>query len=165
MIFKFWKNGESYRNISSNLNIPFTTINSLFARFKRRNKVGKKRTGAPRKISPISSRKLGRLINQNAMVMHEDMQEDLHSSGCSVINIKLVSNEMPRNGLKLRRLKKTPLLLKRYRDARLKFMIQHKEKENSFWERLLWTDESKIELFGHNYWNHVWRKDSEAITH
>ena len=71
---------------------------------------------------------------------------------------------MLRNGLKSQRPKKTPLLLKRHRDARLKFVRQHKEKENSFWTRVLWTDETKIELFGHNYQNHVWRKDSEAYS-
>ena len=51
-------------------------------------------------------------------------------------------------------------LLKQHRDARLKFVRQHKEKENSFWERVLWTDETKMELFGHNYRNLVaerWR--------
>ena len=36
--------------------------------------------------------------------------------------------------------------------------------ENSFWERVLLTDETKIELFGHNYQNHVWRKDGEAYS-
>ena len=63
------------------------------------------------------------------------------------------------NGLKSQRPKKTHLLLKRGRDARLKFARQHKEKENSFWERVLWTDETKIKLLGHNYRNHVWKKD------
>ena len=71
---------------------------------------------------------------------------------------------MLRNGLKSQRPKKTPLLLKRHGDARLKFIRQHKEKENSFWERVLWTDEIKIELFGDNYRNHVWRKDGEAYS-
>ena len=69
-----------------------------------------------------------------------------------------------RNGLKSQRPKKTSLLLKWHRDARLKFVRQHKEKENSFWERVLWTDETKFELFGHNYWNHVWRKDAKAYS-
>ena len=162
LIVKLWKDGESYRNISSNLNIPFTTISSFIARFKRHNTVeNKKRTGAPRKISPRLSGKLGCLINQNSMVMREKLQEDLHSSGCSVTK-RTISNEILRNGLKSRRLKKTPLLLKQHRDARLKFIRQHKEKENSFWERVLWTDETKIVLFGYNYQNHVWRKDGEA---
>ena len=69
---------------------------------------------------------------------------------------------MLRNSLKSRRPKKTLPRLKRYRDARLKFVRQHKKKENSFWERVLRTDENKIGLFGHNYRNHVWRKDGEA---
>ncbi len=35
LIVKLWKDGESYRNISSNLNIPFTMISLFIARFKR----------------------------------------------------------------------------------------------------------------------------------
>ncbi len=46
----------------------------------------------------------------------------------------------------------------------MKFLRQHKEKENSFWERVLWIDETKIELFGHNYRNHVGTKDGEACS-
>ena len=34
LIVKLWKDRESYRNISSNLNISFTTISSFIARFK-----------------------------------------------------------------------------------------------------------------------------------
>ena len=97
------------------------------------------------------------------MITREELQEYLRSSGCSVTK-RTISNEMLRNGLESRRPKKTPLLLKRYRDARLKFVRRHKEKENSFWERVLWTDETKIELFGHNYRNHVERKDGEAFS-
>ena len=47
-------------------------------------------------------------------------------------------------------------------DARLKFVRQHKE--NPFSDRVLWTDETKIELFRYNYRNHVWRKDVEAYS-
>ena len=88
----------------------------------------KKRTGAPRKISPRLLRKLGHLINQNPMVTCEELREDLHSSGCSVTKWTII-NEMLRNGLKSLRPKKTPFLLKWHRDARLKFIRQHKEKE------------------------------------
>ena len=43
LFVELWKDGESYKNISSNLNIPFTTISSFIARFKRRNTLGKKK--------------------------------------------------------------------------------------------------------------------------
>ena len=97
------------------------------------------------------------------MVTCEELQEKLCSSGCNIIK-RTISNEMQRNGLKSRRPKKTPLLLKRYRDARLKFVRHYKEKENSFGEKVLWTDETKVVLFGHNYRNHVWRKDTEDYS-
>ena len=71
---------------------------------------------------------------------------------------------MQRNGVKSRKSEKTTLLFKRHRDTRLKFVRQHKEKENSFWQRVLWTDETKIELFRHNYRNDVWRKDGEVYS-
>ena len=43
LIVKLWKDGESYRNISSNMNIPLTAISSFIARFKRRNTVEKEK--------------------------------------------------------------------------------------------------------------------------
>ena len=69
---------------------------------------------------------------------------------------------MLKNGLKSWRPKKTPLLLTQQKDARLEFVRQREEKENSFWERVLWTDETKIELFGYDYRNDVRRKDGES---
>lgn len=35
LIIKLWNNGKSYRNISSDTNIPFSTIGSFIARFKK----------------------------------------------------------------------------------------------------------------------------------
>ena len=132
LFVKLEKDRESYRNISSNLNIPSTALRSFITRFKRPNTVeNKQRMGASRKISPRLSRKLGRLINQNPMVTREELQEDYCSSGCSVTK-RTISNEMLRNGLKSRRPKKTPLLLKGHRDTRLKFVIQHKKRKIGF---------------------------------
>ena len=31
-----------------------------------------------------------------------------------------------------------------------------------FWKNVLWSDETKIELFGHNDHRYVWRKKGEA---
>ena len=84
-------------------------INSFIARFKICNR--RERAGAPRKISLRLSRKLGHLINQNPMVTCEELQENLCSLEYSVTK-QIISNEMLRNGLKLWKPKKTPLLLK-----------------------------------------------------
>jgi hypothetical protein len=36
------------------------------------------------------------------------------------------------------------------------------EKDRSFWRNVLWSDETKIELFRHNDQLYVWRKKGEA---
>lgn len=162
LIVSLWKDGNSYRKIASNLNIPFTTVASFIARFKTRNSVENQgRLGAPRKITPRSARLLGRMIQQNPKITREELQQNLSTSGIKVTK-RTISNELHRQELKSRTPRKTPLLMKRHRDARLKFVKEHKDKEYSFWEKVLWTDESKIELFGHNYRHKVWRKDGEA---
>ena len=177
LIVKHWKDGESYRNISSNLNIPFITINSFIARFKRRNTVEMKNNlGAPRKISHLREIFLGaprlffldnlisRKLTKIQWLRVKSCRKICVHQDCSVTK-RTISNETLRSGLKSRRLKKTPLLLKQHRDAaRLKSVRQHKEKKYSLWERVLLTDESKIKLFGHNYRNHVWRKDGKAYS-
>ena len=92
--------------------MPFTTMSSSIARFKRHNTIeNKKRIDAPKKISPRLSRKLRRLIKQNPMVTREELPEDVRPSGYSVTK-QTISNEMLRNAVKSRRTKKTPLLLK-----------------------------------------------------
>lgn len=75
LILSLWKDGNSYRTISSNTNIPFTTIGSFITRYKNRNTVeNQRRTGAPRKISPRLARKLGRQIQQNPQVTRKELQ-------------------------------------------------------------------------------------------
>lgn len=36
-------------------------------------------------------------------------------------------------------------------------------KPNAFWRKLLWSDETEIELFGHNDKRHVWGRNGEAF--
>ncbi|KAI4885888.1 hypothetical protein NFI96_032830 [Prochilodus magdalenae] len=42
--------------------------------------------------------------------------------------------------------------------ARLKFATEHLDDSESDWEKVLWSDETKIELFGINSNHRVWRK-------
>ena len=92
LIVKLWKDGDSYRNISSNLNIPFPPISSFIARFKRRKQFKTKQNKTKQK--KIKIKKLvvqGSFLldyqdnpEQNPMVKRDELQEDLRSSGCSV---------------------------------------------------------------------------------
>ena len=42
------------------------------------------------------------------------------------------------------------------------FATAHGDKDGTFWRNVLWSDETKIELFGHNDHRYFWRKNGEA---
>ena len=44
-----------------------------------------------------------------------------------------------------------------------KFAKTHLNKSKSFWENVLWTDETKLELFGKAHHLYVYRKQNEAF--
>ena len=101
-------------------------------------------------------------IKENPMVIRQELQDDLLSSG--ICDTKwVVNNDIHSNNLKSCSPWKTLLLLKRNKDARLKFIHECKDKEKLYWEKVLWMDKTKIDLFGCNSKNHVWRKDGKAF--
>ena len=59
--------------------------------------------------------------------------------------------------------KKNPLLKSVHLKARIAFAKRHIDKDCLFWSRVLWTDETEIELFGHNNVSHVYRESSKAF--
>ncbi|KAL0183022.1 hypothetical protein M9458_022397, partial [Cirrhinus mrigala] len=69
-------------------------------------------------------------------------------------------NEKGRYG---RRPRRTPLLTQRHKKARLEFAQIYMTKPQSLWENVLWTDETKVELFGKGHHGTVYRKRDEAF--
>jgi hypothetical protein len=57
-----------------------------------------------------------------------------------------------------------PLLSKRYMTARLEFAKRHLSDSQTMRNKILWSDETKIELFGLNVKQHVWRKSGTIPT-
>ena len=49
--------------------------------------------------------------------------------------------------------------------ARLRLAKLHLNKPQDFWNNVLWTDQTKVETFGHNAQQHVWRKPNTAYQH
>lgn len=58
--------------------------------------------------------------------------------------------------------RKTFLLQFHYLKVYLNFAKDYIEKNAEFLKKILWSDETKIELFGHNDVPHVWRKAGEV---
>jgi len=51
------------------------------------------------------------------------------------------------------------LLKSAHVQARLKFANDHLDDPEEEWEKIMWSDDTKIDLFGLNSTRRVWRKD------
>ena len=69
-----------------------------------------------------------------------------------------ISAALHQSGLYSRVDRRKPLLSKRHMTARLKFAKKHLNDSQNMRNKILWSDETKIELFGLNAKLHVWRK-------
>jgi hypothetical protein len=58
-----------------------------------------------------------------------------------------------------------PLLSRKNIAAHLKIAKEHLDVPQRYWHNILWTDETKVVLFGKNTQHYVWRKKGTAHQH
>lgn len=80
---------------------------------------------------------------------------DLASSGVGVSRNTVV-RALHHGGLQGHHPRRTPLLEEQHITARLRFAREHWKGEDEFWKSVLWSDETKLELFGHMDVAYVW---------
>uniref|UniRef100_A0AAZ3REL7 Transposase Tc1-like domain-containing protein n=1 Tax=Oncorhynchus tshawytscha TaxID=74940 RepID=A0AAZ3REL7_ONCTS len=111
--------------------------------------------------SPRDERTLMQKVQINSRTTAKDLVKMLEETGTKV-SISTVKRVQYWHNLKGRSARKKPLLRNRHKKARLRFATAHGDKDRTFWRNALWSDETKIELFGHNDHRYVWRKKGEA---
>ncbi|KAF2353951.1 Transposase Tc1-like [Trinorchestia longiramus] len=89
----------------------------------------------------------------------EELKDDLKASGIEASK-HTISRALRREGLRSRPPRRTSLLQKCHVKVKLKYANDHLNKPAAFWNSVLWSDETKIELFGRNSTNHVWRQQN-----
>ena len=68
-----------------------------------------------------------------------------------------------KNGIHGRVPRQKPLLTKKNTKACLTFAKKHLDDPQDFWENILWTDETKVELFGRCASRYIWCKTNTAF--
>ena len=87
----------------------------------------------------------------------KDLMKMLEETGTKV-SISTVKRVLYWHNLKGRSARKKPLLQNHHKNARLRFATAHEDKDHTFWRNVLWSEETKMELFGHNDRGYMWRK-------
>ena len=156
------KAGEGYTKLSQRFQVSRTGVRSIIKKLKESHTVQTGR-GRKRKFSKTLERKLVRDVSKDPRTTAKTLVNDLTKSGI-VVSKKTITRALHRNGLRGCRTRKTPLLQKRHLKARLKYAKDKLEKDYAYWKHVLWSNETKLELFAHRDVAYVWRKKGEAYN-
>ena len=159
------KSGEGFRKMSAASQVRMSTVASIIRKWK---KFGTTRTlpraGRPSKLSERERRALFREVTKNPMVTLPELQHSSVERGESSRRTT-ISAAIHQSGLYGRVARRKPPLSKRHMAAHLEFAKMHLKDSQTIWNKILWSDETKIELFGVNTRRHVWRKPGTAHHH
>ncbi|KAL0150322.1 hypothetical protein M9458_054430, partial [Cirrhinus mrigala] len=148
------RSGQGYKKISAALNVPKSTVASIIHKWKT---FGTTRTlpraGRPAKLSYRGRRALVREVKKNPKITVAELQRCSREMGESCRK-STITAALHQSGLYGRAARRKPLLSARHMKARMDSkMVRNK---------ILWSDETKIELFGLNSKWYVWRKPGTA---
>uniref|UniRef100_A0A673ZRE0 Transposase Tc1-like domain-containing protein n=1 Tax=Salmo trutta TaxID=8032 RepID=A0A673ZRE0_SALTR len=153
-----------YRTIGKQLGEKATTVGAIIRKWKKfKMTVNHPRSGAPCKISPRGASMIMRKVRDQPRTTWQDLVNDLKRAGTTVSK-KTISNTLRRHGLKSCSARKVPLLKPAHVQACLKFANDHLDDPEEEWEKVMWSDETKIELFGLNSTHRVWRKKKDEYN-
>ena len=157
LIVKKHQSGLGYKKISKLLSVPCSTVRNVIKMWQTRKSVASApRSGCPRKLSQRMTSKLVRDARMKPSVTLTDLKKSAAEAGTEV-HESTISRALHRAGLYGRVARKKPLLKAHHKQRRLEFAQAHMEDSPLQWSKILWSDETKIELFEQNQKKYVWR--------
>lgn len=139
--------GKGITTISKQLDVPVTTVAHIIQKFKIHETVASlPGRGRRRKIDDKFNRWIIRMVTKEPRTTSKEIKGVLDGQATSVSE-RTIHCCLSQSGLHGRQPRRTPLLKTNHEKARLKFAKLHVNKPQSFWENVLWTDETKLELF------------------
>ncbi|KAK3519520.1 hypothetical protein QTP70_033504 [Hemibagrus guttatus] len=155
--------GKTESAIGKQLGVKKSTVGAIIRKWKTYKTTDNfPRSGAPRKISPHGVKMITRTVSKNPRTTRGDLVNDLQRAGTKVTKAT-ISNTLRRQGLKSCSARRVPLLKPVHVRASLKFAREHLDDPEEDWENVIWSDETKIELFGKNSTCRVWRRKNAEL--
>lgn len=121
----------------------------------------KKGSGRPRKTSKRDDNRMLQISKANRFKSASDIRAEINQSLDAPVSLTTVKRRLREGGLFGRIAVKKPLLSSANKRKRLQFAKEHENWTIEQWKNVLWTDESKFELFGSHRRQYCRRKVNE----
>lgn len=158
IIIRLHNQCKSLAQISTIVGRARSTIQSIIDRFcTRRTVKNAPRSGRPHVLSKTDERFIVRLIKKDPKISAPTIAATMEERGVHV-SISTLRNILRKNGYHGRVIRKKFFVNKTNREKRLQFAKKYINKDNDFWNKVIFSDESKFNIFGSDGRRTVWRK-------
>ncbi len=154
------RSGQGYKKMSAALKVPKSTVASIILKWKTFG-TNLPRAGRPAKLSYRGRRALVREVKKNPKITVAELQRCIREMGESCRK-STITAALHQSGLYGRVARRKPPLSARHMKACMEFAKKHLKDSKMVTNKILWSDETKIELFGLNSKRYVWRKPGTA---
>ncbi len=161
-IIRLKKQNKPIREIAKTLGVAKTTVWNILKKKERTGELSNtKRPGRPRKTTVVDDRRILSLVKKTPFTTVGQIKNTLQEVGVCVSKstIKRRLHQSEYRGFTTRC---KPLVSLKNRKARLEFAKRHLKKPSQFWNNILWTDETKINLYQSDGKRRVWRRKGTA---
>uniref|UniRef100_A0A8C5MUE3 Transposase Tc1-like domain-containing protein n=1 Tax=Leptobrachium leishanense TaxID=445787 RepID=A0A8C5MUE3_9ANUR len=161
-IIRLKKQIKPIREIARTLGMVKTTVWNILKKKERTGELSNtKIPGRPRKTMVVDDRRNLSLVKKTPFTTVGQIKNTLQEVGVCVSKstMKRRLHQSEYRGFTTRC---KPLVSLKNRKARLEFAKQHLTKPSQFWNKILWTDETKINLYQSDGKRRVWRRKGTA---
>lgn len=158
------KENYSLRQIAKKLKLTYRAVQGTVKRYKTTGTTQSgKRSGRPKITSPAEDRRLEVISKRNRRLTAPQIRAQLNESRETPVSLTTVKRRLAKAGLQGRIAARKPLLRPQNRQKRLKWAKEHQNWNIDMWKTVLWTDESKFQIFGSNRRVYVRRRRGERM--
>jgi len=158
------QDGFSMGKICETLHIPKASIQKMITKF---NKEGTVANAPGRGRQRLTTKAEDRFIKRKIKKDRRESAVRLASELIDVLGKKIspqtIRNRLHEDGMHGRIARRKPFINARNRKKRLTWARKHRDVDSSFWEKVIWSDESKFNLFGSDGVVRVWRSPGEEF--
>jgi len=164
-IVNLHQEGLSTRNIAGKTGILPSTIGYAIRRWKSRGTVvNQPRNGRPKVTNPRIDRKIIKKVLNNRRISAPKIVAEIAEECGVTISSKTVQRKIHEHGFQSRIARKKPFISKTNKMKRVSWAQIHATWPIDQWKKVLWSDESKFNLFGTDGVVKVWRKTNEEYN-
>jgi transposase len=119
--------------------------------------------GCPRKLSSTDEHAVVQQITTGKATNAAQVARNMNSILSQPVTTQTIRNTLHRAGANVTKQKKKPKLTPAQKKACLAFAYKYKEWTVEDWKRVIWSDETKINLYGSDGQQYVWGRRRESL--